>query len=91
MSAYVYMLTCADDTIYTGWTTDVAHRLATHNQGKGAKYTRARLPVTLAFSEECIDRSDAQKREYVLRNLPREEKKKIIAAYAKAHKIKESL
>ena len=85
------MLTCADDTIYTGWTTDIAHRLVTHNLGKGAKYTRARLPVVLSFSEECENRSNAQKREYVLRNLPREEKKKLIAAYAELHKTKESL
>ena len=83
------MLTCADDTIYTGWTTDVEKRIETHNLGKGAKYTRARLPVTLAFSEQCTNRSDAQKREYVLRNLPREEKQKIIAAYV--NNTKESL
>lgn len=48
---YTYILRCSDGTYYTGWTNDMAKRLKTHNEGKGAKYTRARLPVTLAYYE----------------------------------------
>ena len=48
---YTYILKCSDGTYYTGWTNDMAKRLKTHNEGKGAKYTRARLPVTLAYYE----------------------------------------
>ena len=50
--AYMYVLECADGSLYTGYTTDVKKRLYTHNTGKGAKYTRARLPVTLLYQEE---------------------------------------
>ena len=49
--AYMYVVECADGTLYTGYTTDVERRLKTHNAGKGAKYTRARLPVKLLYSE----------------------------------------
>lgn len=53
MSWYVYLMRCADDTLYCGMTDDIEKRLKAHNSGKGAKYTRARLPVELAYSEEC--------------------------------------
>lgn len=70
----VYMLRCADDSLYTGIAKDVTARLDTHNAGKGAKYTRARLPVRLVWSESAEDRSAATKREIALKKLDRQKK-----------------
>ncbi len=81
MSAYVYLLRCADDTLYTGWTNDIDRRLARHQAGRGAKYTRARLPVCLAYYEELADATAARKREYVLRHLPRATKLALCAKF----------
>lgn len=75
---YVYILECSDGTLYTGITTDVDKRLQTHNKGKGAKYTKARLPVVLRTSFEAEDRSKASKEEHRIKQLPREEKVKLI-------------
>lgn len=75
---YVYILKCADDTLYTGWTTDVEKRFKTHNSGKGAKYTRARLPVELVYYEELEDKVLAQKREYAIKQLKRKDKLRLI-------------
>ena len=75
---YIYILRCADDTLYTGWTTDVTKRVETHNSGKGAKYTSARLPVELVYTEEFEDRIEAQKREYAIKQLTRAEKESLI-------------
>lgn len=75
---YVYILRCADDTLYTGWATDVEKRVATHNSGKGAKYTRARLPVELVYTEVFEDKVEAQKREYEIKQLTRAEKDALI-------------
>lgn len=75
---YVYILRCADDTLYTGWTTDVEKRVAAHNSGKGAKYTRARLPVELVYTEEFDDKVEAQRREYAIKQLTRSEKETLI-------------
>jgi putative endonuclease len=61
--AYVYIVRCADGTLYTGWTTDVARRVAEHNAGRGAAYTRQRGPVELVYSETLPDRSAAMRRE----------------------------
>lgn len=78
---FVYILRCADGTLYTGVTTDLARRLAEHNGvgkcQKGAKYTKARRPLSMAYSEAAENRSSAQKREYTLRHLPRLEKQKL--------------
>ena len=76
MSKYfVYMLRCADETLYTGITTDLERRVDEHNNSeKGAKYTRARRPVTLVYSEEVTNRSEASKREYLIKKLNRQEK-----------------
>jgi len=70
----VYMLRCADGTLYTGWTNDLEKRLKTHTSGKGGKYTRSRLPVELAYYESYEDRHEALSREWHLKRLPREEK-----------------
>ena len=59
MPAYVYMLRCADGTLYTGWTSDLARRVKAHNSGHGAKYTRSRTPVELVYSEELEDKPQA--------------------------------
>lgn len=75
---YVYVLRCGDGTLYTGMTDNVARRLAAHRAGKGAKYTRGRGPLELVYTEECPDRAAALRREYALKQLPREEKLKLI-------------
>ena len=81
MAAYVYLLLCADGTYYTGWTTDVARRLATHQRGRGARYTRARLPVTLAYYEELADARAARQREYRLRHQSHAAKRTLAGAH----------
>lgn len=71
---YVYILSCADGTLYTGWTTDLNRRLAAHNAGSGAKYTRSRRPVALLYSEECASRGAALRRESAVKRLTRAQK-----------------
>ena len=78
MSWYVYMLRCRDNTLYTGYTDDPERRLAVHNAGKGAKYTKSRLPVNLVYREECPDKSSALKREYAIKQLTKAEKETMI-------------
>lgn len=75
---YVYILLCSDGTLYTGWTTDVRKRVAAHNAGRGAKYTRSRRPVSLVYSEFCEDKSLALRREWEIKKLSRSEKEKLI-------------
>lgn len=74
MSWYVYMVRCRDNSLYTGYTNDPQRRLAVHNAGKGAKYTRSRLPVVLVYQEECTDKLAAQRREYALKQLTKAQK-----------------
>ena len=74
MGWYVYMLLCGDGTLYTGITDDVQRRLAVHRAGKGAKYTRGRGPLELAYTEELPDKSAALKREIEIKKLSRPEK-----------------
>lgn len=71
---FIYILRCADGTLYTGWTNDLEKRLQTHNSGKGAKYTRSRRPVELVYTESFATRSEAMKREAEIKKLSREEK-----------------
>ena len=82
---YVYILKCCDGTLYTGITTDVQKRLATHNSGKGAKYTRSRLPVTLLYQEPQPDKSAALKRENAIKALTRPQKLALIDTYTEKH------
>ena len=77
---YVYILRCSDGTLYTGSTDDVARRAQVHNSGKGAKYTRCRIPVEVVYSEVCESYSAALKREYAIKQLSRKEKLKLIAS-----------
>ncbi|MBQ8390303.1 MAG: pyridoxamine 5'-phosphate oxidase family protein [Oscillibacter sp.] len=75
---YVYILRCADGTLYTGSTTDLQRRLRTHNSGKGAKYTRSRRPVEFAYWEQAADKSAAFRREAAIKALTRAEKLRLI-------------
>lgn len=75
---YVYLLRCSDGTLYCGWTTDPEARTAVHNSGKGAKYTRSRLPVRLVWSEAYEDRREALSREWHIKRMSREEKLALI-------------
>ena len=76
---YTYMVLCRDGSLYTGWTTDIDKRIEAHNSGKGAKYTKARRPVELAYYEEFETKEQAMKREYAIKQLGRKEKQKLIA------------
>lgn len=75
---YVYILKCKDNTLYTGWTKDLDKRIATHNSGKGAKYTRGRTPVELIYYESLNSKEEALKREREIKKLDRQRKLKLI-------------
>ena len=75
---YVYILSCADGTLYTGYTTDPERRVDEHNEGKGARYTSPRLPVELVYRESFASRSQACRREYEIKQLSRSEKQKLV-------------
>jgi putative endonuclease len=79
MNFYCYILECADGTYYTGWTVNPEKRLAVHNKGRGARYTRTRCPVKLVYVEELPDRKAAMKREIAIKKMTRERKKKLIS------------
>ena len=76
---YAYIVKCSDGTYYTGYTNDLEKRLLAHNAGKGAKYTRNRLPVEMVYFEEYEDKSEAMKREYAIKRLTRKQKEKLIS------------
>ena len=75
---YVYILRCNDDSLYTGWTNNLEKRIKAHSDGKGAKYTRARVPVELVYFEVFEDKIEAMKREYAIKQLKRKEKLELI-------------
>lgn len=75
---YTYIVECKDGTLYTGWTNNLEKRIADHNSGKGAKYTRARKPVTLVYYETFEAKEEAMKREYAIKHMSRKEKEKLI-------------
>lgn len=75
---YVYIAKCADGSLYTGWSLDAERRIATHNSGRGSKYTRSRLPVTLKYVEAYDTKHEAMSREAEIKKLPREKKLKLI-------------
>ena len=75
---FVYIVRCKDNTLYTGFTTDVPKRLHAHNAGKGAKYTRSRRPVTLVYTEECSSKAEALRREAAIKRLPRGKKQLLV-------------
>jgi len=78
MTYYCYLLHCNDGSYYCGWTTNLQRRLSMHNSGKGAKYTRARLPVSLVFYETFQSRAEAMRREYAMKKLGHDQKKALI-------------
>ncbi len=84
MTAFVYMLRCKDGSLYTGWTNDIAHRLAVHQSGKGAKYTRGRGPLELVYMEELPDKESALRREAAIKRLSRADKLRLCDDFAKA-------
>lgn len=81
MGNWVYIVRCADATLYTGMSTDVDRRAAEHNAGTGAKYTRSRRPVEVVYREECVDRSAALRREAAIKRLSRAEKIALIEGH----------
>jgi len=82
---YCYIVECADGTYYTGWAVDPERRVAVHNKGRGARYTRMRLPVKLVYVEEQPDRISAMKREIAIKKMDRVRKIKLIVGM-KAHR-----
>lgn len=85
MSCYCYIVECADGTYYTGWAVDPNKRVAMHNKGRGARYTRTRVPVKLVYVEELPDRTSAMKREIAIKRMTRDRKGKLIGAQADAY------
>jgi len=78
MTNCVYVIRCNDGTFYTGWTNNLDERIKSHNEGKASKYTRARLPAELVYSEVCDSKSSAMKRECEIKKLSRAKKEKLI-------------
>ena len=75
---YTYIVKCNDGTLYTGWTNNLEKRIKDHNDGKGAKYTKARLPVELVYYETFETKEEAMSREYAIKRLSRREKEELI-------------
>lgn len=84
---YTYLVQCADGSYYAGWTVDLEARVQAHNEGQGARYTRSRRPVRLAYWEFQPTRSAAQRREAALRRLSREQKVALVAAFEAAQHL----
>ena len=78
---YTYMVRCADGSLYTGWTTDVDRRVKCHNKGKGAKYTKPRLPVKLVYFETFETKKEAMRREAAIKKLSKERKELLVAQW----------
>ena len=78
MGYFVYIAECADGSWYTGWTTDPLRRIRTHNEGRGARYTRSRLPVRLIFARELVTKQEAMHWEYMIKQLPRARKEEVV-------------
>ena len=78
---YTYIVECADGTYYCGWTNNLEHRIDAHNNGKGAKYTKSRLPVKLLYFEEYETKEQAMKREWQIKQLTRSQKEKLIKQF----------
>ncbi|MCX6802065.1 MAG: GIY-YIG nuclease family protein [Candidatus Diapherotrites archaeon] len=74
---YVYLLECSDGSLYCGWTDDLQKRMNAHNAGKGAKYTRAKRPVRLVYSEAFATKRDAMRREFEIKKMTRTEKERL--------------
>ena len=88
MSCYCYIVECADGTYYTGWAIDPEKRVAMHNKGRGARYTRTRAPVKLVYVEEMPDRVTAMKREIAIKRMTRERKGRLISEERNQYLVK---
>jgi putative endonuclease len=88
MSCYCYIVECADGTYYTGWAIDPEKRVAMHNKGRGARYTRTRAPVKLVYVEELPDRTSAMRRELAIKRMKREGKSRLIREGRAEYKVK---
>lgn len=75
---YTYILRCSDGSLYTGWTNNLEKRISAHNAGRGAKYTKPRRPVVLAYYEEFQTKEEAMRREWEIKHMTREEKMQMI-------------
>ena len=82
MKYYAYMLLCSDNTIYSGFTTDIRKREEAHNSGKAAKYTRCRLPAHMVYYEDFETKSEAMSREAAFKKLKRKEKEALIESFS---------
>ena len=78
---YAYLVRCSDNSLYAGWTNDIEKRVKAHNDGNGAKYTKPRRPVTLAYLEEFDTKSEAMKREAALKKLTHRQKEELVAGW----------
>lgn len=83
---YTYIVRCSDGTLYTGWTNDLNKRIKAHNNGKGAKYTKPRLPVELVYAKEHATKEEAMKDEYRIKQLPRKQKQELCRDYEEAQR-----
>lgn len=83
---WAYLLRCADGSLYAGWTNDLEKRVKAHNEGTGAKYTRGRGPVVLAWAQDYPDKSTAMKQEAKLKRMNKAEKEELTIAYIKQNK-----
>lgn len=84
---YTYLVRCSDDSLYAGWTNDIEKRLKAHNDGTGAKYTKSRRPVTLAYFEAFETKSEAMKREAALKKMTHQQKEKLAASFNNIAKV----
>lgn len=87
MKNVTYILKCSDNSLYTGWTNDIKHRLKMHNERKGAKYTRGRGPVELVYLEEFDTKQEAMSKEAKIKRLTRKEKLLLIENYQQEQKL----
>lgn len=75
---YTYIVRCSDGTLYTGWTNNLEKRIKDHNDGRGAKYTKPRRPVTLVYSEEFRTKEEAMRREWEIKHMSRKDKLSVV-------------
>lgn len=86
MAAFTYLVECADGSYYAGWTTDLSVRLAAHNSGIGARYTRSRLPVRLVYWLEFADKQAAMRQEAAIKKMTRAQKKQMVESFKSSAK-----
>lgn len=84
---YTYIVECADKTLYCGWTNNLEKRIADHNSGKGAKYTKPRLPVKLVYAETFDTKEEAMSREWHIKHLTRAKKQELIRNYCFSKRV----